>query len=105
MIPAFGIVILPQNPSTENGHVTGCSCILSVVQVPMNVLRENLEATDGISSFQISCFGQKMGGGGGVLRGGVEGWARHTPVVRAASTRGGTCKPSAFARKALNNKE
>ena len=31
MIPALGMVILPQNPSTENGHVPGCSCILSVV--------------------------------------------------------------------------
>ena len=30
MIPAFGMVILPQNPSTGNGKVPGCSCILSV---------------------------------------------------------------------------
>ena len=30
MVPAFGMVILPQNPSTENGHVPGCSWILSV---------------------------------------------------------------------------
>ena len=30
MIPAFGMVILPQNPSTENGRVPGWSCILSV---------------------------------------------------------------------------
>ena len=33
MIPALGMVILPQNPSTENGHVPGCSCILSVDRV------------------------------------------------------------------------
>ena len=30
MIPAFGMVILPQNPSTGDGHVPGWSCILSV---------------------------------------------------------------------------
>ena len=30
MIPALGMVILPKNPSTENGHVPGWSCILSV---------------------------------------------------------------------------
>ena len=30
MIPAFGMVILPQNPSIENGKIPGCSCILSV---------------------------------------------------------------------------
>ena len=30
MIPALGMVILPQNPITENGHVPGWSCILSV---------------------------------------------------------------------------
>ena len=30
MIPAFGMVMLPQNPSTGNGHVPGWSCILSV---------------------------------------------------------------------------
>ena len=30
MIPAFDMVILPQNLSTGNGHVPGCSCILSV---------------------------------------------------------------------------
>ena len=30
MIPAFNMVILPQNPSTENGHVSGWSFILSV---------------------------------------------------------------------------
>ena len=30
MIPALGMVILPQNPSTENGHVPCCSCIISV---------------------------------------------------------------------------
>ena len=29
--PALGMVISPQNPSTENGHVPCCSCILSVV--------------------------------------------------------------------------
>ena len=28
--PAFGMVILPQNPSTGNGQVPGWSCILSV---------------------------------------------------------------------------
>ena len=32
MILAFGMVILPQNPSTENGHVPGWSYILSVVK-------------------------------------------------------------------------
>ena len=32
MIPALGMVILPQNPSTENGQIPGCSCILSVVR-------------------------------------------------------------------------
>ena len=31
MIPVFGIVILPQNPSTENGQISGWSCIPSVV--------------------------------------------------------------------------
>ena len=30
MIPALGVDILPQNPSTGNGHFPGCSCILSV---------------------------------------------------------------------------
>ena len=30
MIPALGMVILPQNTSTENRHVPGWSCILSV---------------------------------------------------------------------------
>ena len=35
MVPAFGMVILPQNPSTGNGQVPGCSCILSVVR-PQN---------------------------------------------------------------------
>ena len=30
MIPAFGMVILPQNPSTGDGQIPGCSCILSV---------------------------------------------------------------------------
>ena len=30
MIPAFGMIILPQNLSTGNGQVPGCSCILSV---------------------------------------------------------------------------
>ena len=33
MIPALGMVILPQNPSTEDGHVPGWSCILSVVML------------------------------------------------------------------------
>ena len=33
MIPALGMVILLQNPSTENGQIPGCSCILSVVGV------------------------------------------------------------------------
>ena len=31
MIPAFGMVILPQNSSTGNEQVPGWSCILSVV--------------------------------------------------------------------------
>ena len=31
MVPAFGRVILPQNLSTGNGKIPGCSCILSVV--------------------------------------------------------------------------
>ena len=30
MVPAFGMVILTQNPSTGNGQIPGCSCILSV---------------------------------------------------------------------------
>ena len=30
MIPAFGMVILPQNPSTCYGQIPGRSCILSV---------------------------------------------------------------------------
>ena len=30
MVPAFGMVILPQNLSTINGQVPGWSCILSV---------------------------------------------------------------------------
>ena len=30
MIPAFGMVISPQNPSTKNGHVPGWTCTLSV---------------------------------------------------------------------------
>ena len=30
MVPAFGMVILPQNPSTRNVQVPGWSCILSV---------------------------------------------------------------------------
>ena len=30
MVPAFGIVILPQNHNTENGQAPGQSCILSV---------------------------------------------------------------------------
>ena len=30
MIPALGMVILPQNPSTGDGQIPGCSCILSV---------------------------------------------------------------------------
>ena len=36
MVPAFGMVISPQNLSTGNGQVPGCSCILSVgVPVPV----------------------------------------------------------------------
>ena len=31
MVPAFGIVVLPQNPSTGNGQIPGWSCILGVV--------------------------------------------------------------------------
>ena len=31
MIPTFGMVILPQNLSTGNAKIPGCSCILSVV--------------------------------------------------------------------------
>ena len=30
MIPAFGMVILPQNLSTGDGKIPGCSCIRSV---------------------------------------------------------------------------
>ena len=30
MVPAFGMVILPQNPITGNGQVPGWSCFLSV---------------------------------------------------------------------------
>ena len=30
MVPAFGMVILPQNLSTGNRQIPGCSCILSV---------------------------------------------------------------------------
>ena len=33
MISAIGVVILPQNPCTENGHVPGWSCIISVVSL------------------------------------------------------------------------
>ena len=35
MIPAFGMVILPQNFSTGNGQIPGCSCILSVGTYPI----------------------------------------------------------------------
>ena len=31
MVPAFGMEILAQNPSTENGKIPDWSCILSVV--------------------------------------------------------------------------
>ena len=34
MILAFGMVILPQNPSTESGHIPGWNCILSVDTIP-----------------------------------------------------------------------
>ena len=30
MVPAYGMVFLPQNPSTSNGKIPGCSCILSL---------------------------------------------------------------------------
>ena len=30
-LPAFGMIILPQNLSAGNGKIPGCSCILSVV--------------------------------------------------------------------------
>ena len=31
MVPAFGMIILPQNRSTENGQAPGCSCIITMV--------------------------------------------------------------------------
>ena len=40
MVPAFGMVILPQNLSTGNGQIPGCSCILSVA-VAQEELREH----------------------------------------------------------------
>ena len=30
MVPAFGMVILPQNLSTGKGKIPGCSCILTI---------------------------------------------------------------------------
>ena len=40
MEPAFGMVILPQNLSTGNGKVPGCSCILSVASAGVEAGRE-----------------------------------------------------------------
>ena len=33
MLPAYGMVVLPKNPSTGNGQIPGWSCILSVGSV------------------------------------------------------------------------
>ena len=47
MVPAFGMVILPQNLSTGNGHVPGWSCILSVaIVVPVHVIVTTLRPSN-----------------------------------------------------------
>ena len=42
MIPAFGMVILPQNPSTGNRQISGWHCILSVVTCIYRVVRQGM---------------------------------------------------------------
>ena len=45
MVPAFGMVILPQNLSNGNGQVPGCSCILSVVSEGGEVIKLRIEGS------------------------------------------------------------
>ena len=50
MIPAFGMVILPQNRSTGNGQVPGWSCILSedtAMAPPTNRIRARMTCVRG----------------------------------------------------------
>ena len=80
MLPAFGMVILPQNPSTENGHVPGWSSILSVGTVAGGC-QENCDI--------MSRVAENGGGGKGSSDGGSEG-KRLSPEFRDTK-HGGRC--------------
>ena len=66
MILAFGMVIVPQNLSTENGQIPGWSCILSVashVTAPVSkwVLTLALEQNPGSNDLQALALQVRSG--------------------------------------------
>ena len=50
MIPTFGMVILPQNPSTENGQDPGWGCILSVASTNSKLQKINDATATGMKN-------------------------------------------------------